>query len=103
MVIPTVVRLSLSGTFRGQTNREFLLENEKRGQLVAFLKSHGSAQKVRIALHNVNPNRKENTTVEKHCTSKPGKIIQLNESVVKNHLGQIIRRTIEQILTCGKS
>jgi hypothetical protein len=34
--------------------------------------------------------------VEKDHTSKSEKIIQLNENAVKNHLGQIVRSTVEQ-------
>jgi transposase-like protein len=36
--------------------------------------------------------------VENNCTSKQDKIIQLNESVVRDHLGQIVRSTVEQTL-----
>lgn len=53
---------------------------------------------VRIAFADVNPNRKENTAVEKNCNSESEKIIQLNESAVRNHLGQIVRNTVEQTL-----
>ncbi len=55
-------------------------------------------RKVRIAFPDVNPNRKENTAVDKNCTSKSDKIIQLNENAVRNHLGQIVRSTVEQTL-----
>jgi putative transposase len=36
--------------------------------------------------------------VEKNHSSKSEKIIQLNENAVKNHLGQIVRSTVEQTL-----
>ncbi len=36
--------------------------------------------------------------MDKNCTSKPDKIIQLNENAVRNHLGQIVRSTVEQTL-----
>jgi len=34
--------------------------------------------------------------VDRDYSSKSDKIIQLNESAVKNHLGQIVRSTVEQ-------
>ncbi len=36
--------------------------------------------------------------MENDCTPKQDKIIQLNEAAVKNHLGQIVRSTVEQTL-----
>ena len=36
--------------------------------------------------------------MDKNCTSKSDKIIQLNENAVKNHLGQIVRNTVEETL-----
>jgi len=36
--------------------------------------------------------------VDKDCTLKSDKIIQLNEDAVRNHLGQIVRSTVEQTL-----
>jgi len=35
--------------------------------------------------------------VEEHCTPK-GKIIQLNESVIRDHLGEMVRSTVEDTL-----
>ena len=37
--------------------------------------------------------------MDKDCTSKSDKIIQLNEDAVRNHLGQIVRSTVEQTLS----
>jgi transposase-like protein len=36
--------------------------------------------------------------VENDCTPNQDKIIQLNEAAVRNHLGQIVRNTVEQTL-----
>jgi len=36
--------------------------------------------------------------VDNDYSSKSDKIIQLNENAVKNHLGQIVRSTVEQTL-----
>src|SRR5512136_978449 len=35
--------------------------------------------------------------MEEHCTPK-GKIIQLNESVIRDHLGEMVRSTVEDTL-----
>ena len=35
--------------------------------------------------------------MEEHCTPK-GKIIQLNESVIRDHLGEMVRNTVEETL-----
>jgi hypothetical protein len=39
----------------------------------------------------------EHTAVEEHCTPK-GKIVQLNESVIRDHLGEMVRSTVEDTL-----
>jgi transposase-like protein len=44
-----------------------------------------------------NSTRKENTAVEEHCTPK-AQIIQLNESAVRDHLGEMVRNTVEETL-----
>lgn len=36
--------------------------------------------------------------MDQDCTAKSDKIIQLNENAVRNHLGQIVRSTVEQTL-----
>ena len=36
--------------------------------------------------------------MDKDYSSKSDKIIQLNENAVRNHLGQIVRSTVEQTL-----
>jgi len=53
---------------------------------------------VRIVSPNTNSIQKENTAVTTDDTSNSDKIIQLNENAVKNHLGQIVRSTVEQTL-----
>lgn len=53
---------------------------------------------VRIASPNVNPNQRKDTAVEKDFTPSRDNIIQLNETAVRNHLGQIVRNTVEQTL-----
>jgi transposase-like protein len=35
---------------------------------------------------------------QKHCTRKTGKIIQIDEAVVKDHLGQIVKGTVQETL-----
>lgn len=35
---------------------------------------------------------------KRHCTKKAGKIIQINEENAKEHLGEIVRGTVEETL-----
>ena len=35
---------------------------------------------------------------QKHCTAKQGKIIEINEETMKEHLGEIVRDTVEDTL-----
>ena len=35
---------------------------------------------------------------QKHCTKKTGKIIQIDEEQVKDHLGEIVRGTVQETL-----
>lgn len=42
--------------------------------------------------------KKGSTAVDNDCTPDRDKIIQLNETAVRNHLGQIVRSTVEQTL-----
>jgi transposase-like protein len=46
---------------------------------------------------NANPTEKENTAVDEHSTKK-AQIIQLNESAVRDHLGEMVRNTVEETL-----
>jgi citrate lyase gamma subunit len=35
---------------------------------------------------------------QKHCTSKKGSIIQIDEESVKKHLGEIVKGTVQETL-----
>jgi hypothetical protein len=36
---------------------------------------------------------------QKHCTKKAGKIIQINEEGIQEHLGEVVRGTGQKLLT----
>ena len=39
---------------------------------------------------------------QKNCTKRTGKIIQIDEEQVKNHLGEIVRGTVQETLKESK-
>lgn len=42
--------------------------------------------------------RRESNITKSNCTAKEGKIIQINENNIRDHLGKIVKGAVEEIL-----
>jgi hypothetical protein len=59
--------------------------------------SHGDLESGKV-ICSKKPNQRRNTMTQRHCNRKASKIIQINEEEVKEHLGEIVRGTVQETL-----